>query len=63
MKIKIDPDLCTGCEDCAQAMPSVFEMNADGLAEVKVDAIPSELEDDARKIVEECQGAAMEIEE
>lgn len=63
MKIKIDPDLCTGCEDCANAMPSVFEMNDDGLAEVKVDTIPTELEDEGRKIVDECQGAAMEIEE
>ena len=63
MKIKIDPDLCTGCEDCTNAMPSVFEMNDDGIAEVKVDTIPPELEDEGRKIVDECQGAAMEIEE
>jgi len=31
----VDKDLCIGCALCSQACPDVFEMGADGIAEVK----------------------------
>ena len=62
MKVKVDEDLCTGCEDCVSAVPDVFEMNDDGLAEVKVDEVPAELADDVKKAAEECPADAIEVE-
>jgi len=64
MKAKIDEDLCTGCEECVEAVPDVFEMNDDGeLAQVKVDTIPSGLEDAVRDAAEECPAEAIVIED
>ena len=63
MKVKIDADLCTGCEDCVNALPAIFAMNDDGIAIVKVETVPAESEEETKRVVDECQGAAMEIEE
>lgn len=35
MAIKVDEELCIGCELCVQICPDVFEMNADGKSIVK----------------------------
>lgn len=64
MKLKIDDDLCTGCEECVEAVPEVFEMDDDGeLAKIKVDTVPSELEDAVREAAEECPAEAILIED
>lgn len=63
MKAKVDPDLCTGCEDCVTAVPQVFEMNDEEIAVVKVDTVPSELEESTRKAADDCPAAAIEIED
>ncbi len=34
----VDKDLCVGCALCAQVCAEVFEMGADGVAQVKTDA-------------------------
>ncbi len=34
----VDKDLCVGCALCAQVCDEVFEMDADGVAQVKTDA-------------------------
>ncbi len=34
VKIKIDKSLCTGCGLCADMCPEIFQLGADGLAEV-----------------------------
>ncbi|NLY10332.1 MAG: ferredoxin [Firmicutes bacterium] len=34
----VDPDLCIGCGLCAEICPDVFEMNDEGIAQVKEDA-------------------------
>lgn len=35
MAIEIDQDACMGCEACVETCPEVFELNADGKAQVK----------------------------
>ncbi|MGC8777596.1 MAG: ferredoxin [Candidatus Caldatribacteriaceae bacterium] len=35
MAVKVDEELCIGCELCVQICPDVFEMNADGKSVVK----------------------------
>ena len=63
MKAKIIDEECTGCEECVEACPDVFEMTEDGeLAKVKVDPIPSDLEDDVKDAAEECPAEAIVVE-
>ncbi len=64
MKAKIDEDLCTGCEECVEAVPDVFEMNEDGeLAVVKVETIPEDLEDDVQEAANDCPAEAIIVED
>ena len=63
MKVKIDEDLCTGCEDCVNEVPEVFEMNDDGLAQVKSEDVPSEQEAKVKQSAEDCPASAIEVEE
>ena len=42
MKATVDPDLCIGCGVCPNLAPDVFEMNDEGIAEVKTDPVPAE---------------------
>ena len=63
MKATVDPDLCIGCGVCPNLAPDVFEMNDEGIAEVKVDTVPAELEDVAKEAAEECPSEAITIEE
>jgi ferredoxin len=63
MKISIDPDLCTGCEDCTEACPSLFKLGSDWIAEPVHDTVPTELEYEARKTASICQFEAITIQE
>jgi ferredoxin len=63
MKVKIIEDECTGCEECVEAVPDVFEMSEDGeLAKVKVETVPSDLEDAVEEQVEDCPAEAIVVE-
>ena len=63
MKTKVDEDLCTSCEDCANAAPEVFEMNDEEIAIVKVDVVPADKEEAVRQTAEECPADAISVEE
>jgi ferredoxin len=62
MKVKIDPDLCTGDEICVQMCPEVFEME-DDKAVVLQEEVPEELQDSVREAADSCPSEAIIIEE
>lgn len=63
MKAKVDPDLCTACGLCQEICPEVFEPDDDGIAQVKVDEIPAELEESVRDAADQCPVEAITVEE
>jgi ferredoxin len=48
----VDQEACTGCELCNQICPDVFEMNDEGLAEVKNPQGASE--DEIQEAIDSC---------
>jgi len=62
MRVKVDNELCTGCELCVENCPDVFEM-ADDVATSKVDEVPDDQMDCARQAAEDCPVEAIVIEE
>ena len=61
MKVKVNDELCVGCELCVNTCPEVFEMQ-DGKAIVKVGSVPQEAEENCKKSQEECPVEAIEVE-
>ena len=62
MKVKVDPELCTGDEICIQVCPEVFEMEGDK-AIVKMKEVPEDLQDSVREAADSCPSEAIIIEE
>ena len=62
MKVKVDADLCTGCELCIDTCPEVFEMK-DDVSVAKAEDVAADLEDDVREAAEDCPVEAIIIEE
>lgn len=62
MKVKVDPDECTGCELCVNECPEVFEM-VGNLAVAKRDEVLSGTEESCMQAVEDCPVEAIRIEE
>ena len=62
MKVRVDPDLCSGCGPCQEICPEVFEVR-DNLAVVLVKEVPPEFEDSVREAVDGCPPGAIIIEE
>jgi ferredoxin len=58
MKVRIDPDLCTGCGLCSDSVPDVFKMG-DDIAEVIVAEVPSNLESAVQEAVDDCPAEAI----
>lgn len=63
MKVRVDEDLCLGCGICEGLAPDVFSLANEPFAEVLVDVVPAELEDDVRQAAEDCPEEAIIIEE
>lgn len=59
MKVKVDQDLCISCAICIDICPEVFDWNDDDKAEVIVDEVPEELEDDVQDAIESCSTEAI----
>lgn len=62
MKVRVDEDLCTGCELCVETCPDVFEMKND-VSGVKVNEVPEDAVDCTKEAAEECPSEAIKIEE
>jgi ferredoxin len=61
MKVKVDPELCIGCELCVQTCPEVFAMNSDK-ATAKVNPVPAQVEKTCQQAKDECPVEAIVLE-
>ena len=58
-KVKVLKDVCIGCGACQAICSEVYEIGDDGLAEVIVEEVPEEVEEDAMDALENCPTAAI----
>ena len=63
MKVCVDPELCSGCGPCVDICPEAFELNEAGIAVVKVDEVPAELQDACKEAADNCPTEAILIAE
>lgn len=61
MNVKVDADLCTGCELCIDSCPAVFEVK-DSVAVAKVNPVPAAEEENCRTAATDCPSEAIKIE-
>lgn len=62
MKVKVDPDLCTGDEICVQLCPEIFKMEGDK-AVTTAEEVPKHLEDSVKEAAASCPSEAIIIED
>lgn len=61
MHVHIDHDLCTGDGICEEICPEIFEVREDGLAYVRDDDVPADLEDAVREAAAQCPSEAIVV--
>ncbi len=61
MKAIVDVDTCTGCGLCVEICPAVFELNDEHIAEVKLDPVSPDNQDDCQEACDGCPVEAIEI--
>lgn len=61
MNVKILQDQCTGCGICPSICPDVFELNDEGVAEVKADPVPESMKDEVVEAAESCPVGAIAV--
>ena len=59
MKVKVDAGTCIGCGACQAICDKVFEINDDGISEVKVKEVSEDLEQDVKDAIESCPVSAI----
>ena len=57
MALRVDEELCSGCELCVQICPDVFEMDSNGISRVKNGA--DESLDCVEEAIDSCPTAAI----
>lgn len=62
MKASIDRDGCIACGLCPSICPEVFRMADDGLAEVYIDEVPTDVEETAKEAEESCPVSVITVE-
>ena len=60
MKAIVDKETCTGCGDCADTCPEVFELD-DDMAKVIANPVPAEAEESCREAADDCPVEAISI--
>ena len=63
MKAIVKNDACIGCSACAAIEPEVFEINDNGIAEVKVSTIADDKQESTKEAADSCPTGAIEIAE
>ena len=63
MKVRIDPELCSGHGRCYSLAPEVFDADDEGYGTVRHAEVPAGLEDRARQGARNCPERAITIEE
>ena len=59
MKVKVDEATCIGCGACQAICDKVFEINDDGISEVKVKEISEDLVQEVKDAIESCPVSAI----
>ena len=62
MKVTVDPDRCQGHARCWDICPEVFELDDEGHAFVSVEVVPTDLEANVQKAVDNCPERAITAE-
>lgn len=62
MKVRVDPELCTGDEICTQVCPEIFEMEGDK-AIAKIEEVTDALKQCAKEARDSCPSEAIIVEE
>lgn len=60
MKVKVNQEACIGCGACVAIADEVFDINDNGLSEVKVDIVSEENKEKVQEAIESCPSAAIE---
>lgn len=58
MKVTVDQEACVGSGLCEGTAPEVFEVK-DGKAQVKVDTVPEDQEDNVKEAEQDCPSGAI----
>lgn len=61
MKVHVDRELCEGNALCTGSAPDVFDLDLDDKSVVRLDPIPSDLEDDVRRAAFRCPTGAIVV--
>lgn len=61
MKAYVEKEECTGCGNCEQICPQVFEMNDEGVADVIAEELDVETLKCAKEAVEDCPVDCIEL--
>ncbi|MFA5358271.1 MAG: ferredoxin [Patescibacteria group bacterium] len=62
MKVLVDKDKCIGCGSCVSVCPEVFELSANGKAEIKTGADLEAHKDKVQEAVDVCPVQAISVE-
>ena len=62
MKVRVNADICIGCETCVDICPEIFEMN-DDIAITKEENISADLQDSCSEAADICAVDAIIIDE
>ncbi len=63
MRVRVNEDLCVGCEACAEVCPELFEMQGEMAVPRIDDDVPEELEDICRETADTCPAESIILEE
>jgi len=63
MKVRVNPNRCSGSGLCVDTCPEVFELNDEGVSKVKMEQIPTEYQKGCKEAADNCPTEAISLEE